>query len=112
MIFVFGNGLSIGFDPRLTTAAITSRVVDSPGSEDTAVLRELAELGTPAVPGSTRPSSPATRSASASPPRRALRGASERAIQRQTDHRSLEILRRCIREGDRYADNASGMLGL
>jgi len=42
----------------------------------------------------------------------AARGASERAIQRQTGHRSLEILRRYIREGDRYADNASGMLGL
>jgi hypothetical protein len=50
MIFVFGNGLSIGFDPRLTATAITARVVTSLGSEDTAVLRELAELGTPEDP--------------------------------------------------------------
>lgn len=50
MIFVFGNGLSIGFDARLTTTAITARVVDSLGGEDTAVLRELAELGTPEDP--------------------------------------------------------------
>ena len=42
----------------------------------------------------------------------AARGASERAIQRQTGHRSLEILRRYIREGDRYLDNASSLLGL
>ena len=31
MIFVFGNGLSIGFDRRLTTEAITDRVVASLG---------------------------------------------------------------------------------
>ena len=29
MIFVFGNGLSIGFDSRLTTTGITERVVAS-----------------------------------------------------------------------------------
>ena len=40
MIFVFGNGLSIGFDPRLTTTAITARVVDSLGSEDEALEGE------------------------------------------------------------------------
>jgi hypothetical protein len=50
MIFIFGNGLSIGFDTRLTTSAITARVVNSLGDEDTAVLRELAELGTPEDP--------------------------------------------------------------
>lgn len=50
MIFVFGNGLSIGFDPRLTITAITARVVESLGSEDTAVLQQLAELGTPEDP--------------------------------------------------------------
>ncbi len=47
MIFVFGNGLSIGFDHRLTTAAITERVVASLGDEYSDVLHELAELGTP-----------------------------------------------------------------
>ncbi len=42
----------------------------------------------------------------------AARGAPERAIMRQTGHRSLEMVRRYIREGDRYRDNASGYLGL
>ena len=42
----------------------------------------------------------------------AARGAPERAIMRQIGHRSLEMVRRYIREGDRYRDNASGYLGL
>jgi hypothetical protein len=50
MIFVFGNGLSIGFDRRLTTPAITERVVASLGGTYTGVLRDLAELGTPEDP--------------------------------------------------------------
>ena len=36
----------------------------------------------------------------------AAQGASERAIMRQTGHRSVEMVRRYIREGDRYRDNA------
>ena len=42
----------------------------------------------------------------------AAQGASERAIMRQTGHRSLEMVRRYIRDGDRYRDNASACLGL
>lgn len=42
----------------------------------------------------------------------AARGASERAIMRQTGHRSVEMVRRYIREGDRYFDNAAAHLGL
>jgi len=42
----------------------------------------------------------------------AARGASERAIMRQTGHKSVEMVRRYIREGDRYVDNATAMLGL
>ena len=42
----------------------------------------------------------------------AAQGASERAIMRQTGHRSLEMVRRYIRDGDRYRDNASTYLGL
>ncbi len=42
----------------------------------------------------------------------AAQGAPERAIMRQTGHRSLEMVRRYIREGDRYRDNASSYLGL
>ncbi len=42
----------------------------------------------------------------------AARGASERAIMRQTGHRSVEMVRRYIREGDRYRDNAAALLGL
>jgi hypothetical protein len=52
MIFVFGNGLSIGFDPRLATAAITDRVVDSLGAPYAGVLRDLAALGAPEDPDS------------------------------------------------------------
>lgn len=42
----------------------------------------------------------------------AAQGASERAIMRQTGHRSLEMVRRYIRDGDRYRDNAATYLGL
>jgi integrase len=42
----------------------------------------------------------------------AAQGASERAIMRQTGHRSVEMMRRYIREGDRYRDNAAALLGL
>jgi site-specific recombinase XerD len=42
----------------------------------------------------------------------AAQGAPERAIMAQTGHRSLEMVRRYIREGDRYRDNAAGYLGL
>ncbi|MGH3274029.1 MAG: SIR2 family protein [Streptosporangiaceae bacterium] len=52
MIFVFGNGLSIGFDSRLTTTAITERVTASLGSTDIGVLRELTQLGSPEDPDS------------------------------------------------------------
>jgi hypothetical protein len=31
---------------------------------------------------------------------------------RQTGHKSLEMVRRYIREGDRYRDNAASYLGL
>lgn len=50
MIFVFGNGLSVGFDFRLTTESITGRVVASLGDSYAGVLRDLAELGTPEDP--------------------------------------------------------------
>ena len=42
----------------------------------------------------------------------AAQGAPEHAIMRQTGHRSLAMLRRYIREGDRYRDNAASYLGL
>jgi integrase len=42
----------------------------------------------------------------------AAQGAPERAIMRQTGHTSLEMVRRYIREGDRYRENASAYLGL
>jgi integrase len=42
----------------------------------------------------------------------AAQGASERAIMRQTGHKSLEMVRCYIREGDRYRDNAASYLGL
>lgn len=50
MIFMFGNGLSIGFDNRLTTTAITECVTASLSSTEIDVLRELAQLGSPEDP--------------------------------------------------------------
>ena len=52
MIFVFGNGLSIGFDSRLTTTGITERVVASLSAEYADALRDLAALGAPEDPDS------------------------------------------------------------
>jgi integrase len=42
----------------------------------------------------------------------ARNGASERAIMRQTGHRSVQMVRRYIREGELFTDNAAGKLGL
>ncbi len=42
----------------------------------------------------------------------AMGGASERAIMRQTRHRSLPMVRRYIREGDLFRDNAAAQVGL
>jgi integrase len=42
----------------------------------------------------------------------ATQGAPERAIMRQTGPKSLEMVRRYIRDGDRYRDNAASYLGL
>jgi len=42
----------------------------------------------------------------------ALNGASEREIEQTTGHMNLEVLRRYIRDGDLFRENASGKLGL
>ncbi len=42
----------------------------------------------------------------------AINGASEREIQKQTRHKSLEILRGYIRDGQRWQDSAASKLGL
>jgi site-specific recombinase XerD len=42
----------------------------------------------------------------------ARNGASEASIMRQTGHRSVQMVRRYIREGSLFHDNASGKLGL
>ena len=42
----------------------------------------------------------------------AAQGASERSIMRQTGHKSVEMVRRYIRDGERYTDNAAATLGL
>ena len=39
-------------------------------------------------------------------------GASERSIMRQTGHRSVQMLRRYIREGNLFQENSAGKLGL
>jgi integrase len=42
----------------------------------------------------------------------AAAGASERAIMRQTGHRSVQMVRRYIRAGTLFSDNSAGKLGL
>ena len=42
----------------------------------------------------------------------AIAGASERSIQAQTGHKSLEMLRRYIRDGNLFRENSAGKLGL
>ena len=42
----------------------------------------------------------------------AMAGASERAIMNQTGHRSVNTLRRYIRDGSLFRENAAAVLGL
>jgi hypothetical protein len=42
----------------------------------------------------------------------AIAGASEGSIMNQTGHRSLQMVRRYIREGSLFRDNSAGKLGL
>ena len=42
----------------------------------------------------------------------AMKGASERSIQNQTGHRSLATLRRYIRDGSLFRENAAAVVGL
>jgi integrase len=42
----------------------------------------------------------------------AIAGASERSIMRQTGHRSEQMVRRYIRDGNLFRDNSAGKLGL
>jgi integrase len=42
----------------------------------------------------------------------AIAGASERAIMNQTGHRSVQMVRRYIRDGSLFRDNSAGKLGL
>ena len=43
--------------------------------------------------------------------RRPRNGASERSIMKQTGHKSVQMVRRYIREGELFSDNAAGKLG-
>lgn len=47
VIFLLGNGLSMGFDPRLASDAISGRVEEAIGPEVTAVLEQVSELARP-----------------------------------------------------------------
>jgi integrase len=42
----------------------------------------------------------------------AIAGASERSIMKQTGHRSVQMVRRYIREGSLFRENSAGKLGL
>ena len=42
----------------------------------------------------------------------AIGGASERSIMNQTGHRSVQMVRRYIREGSLFRENSAGKLGL
>ena len=47
VVFLFGNGLSCGFDARLATSALTGRVLARLGPDYVEVLEDLAELASP-----------------------------------------------------------------
>jgi hypothetical protein len=47
IVFLFGNGLSVGFDPRFRTAALTERVLTRLGPAYGAALADLASLANP-----------------------------------------------------------------
>ena len=42
----------------------------------------------------------------------AIAGASERSIMNQTGHRSVQVVRRDIRDGNLFRENSAGKLGL
>jgi integrase len=42
----------------------------------------------------------------------AIAGASERSIMNQTGHRSVQMIRRYIRDGSLFRENSAGKLGL
>jgi hypothetical protein len=42
----------------------------------------------------------------------AIAGASERSIMKQTGHRSVQMVRRYIRDGNLFRENSAGKLGL
>jgi integrase len=42
----------------------------------------------------------------------AIAGASERSIMKQTGHRSVQMVRRYIRDGSLFRENSAGKLGL
>ena len=42
----------------------------------------------------------------------AIAGASERSIMNQTGHRSVQMVRRYIRDGNLFRENSAGKLGL
>jgi len=42
----------------------------------------------------------------------AIAGASERSIMNQTGHRSVQMVRRYIRDGSLFRENSAGKLGL
>lgn len=47
VVVLLGNGLSCGFDPRLTTKALTERVLQRLGPDYMEALADLAELASP-----------------------------------------------------------------
>jgi hypothetical protein len=47
IVVLIGNGLSSGFDPRLTTKALTERVLERLGPDYVQALSDLAELASP-----------------------------------------------------------------
>jgi len=66
----------------------------------------------PNVLASIRPITPVTLSAAGHATSAAIAGASERSIMRQTGHRSVQMVRRYIRDGSLFRDNSGAKLGL
>ena len=72
------------------------------------IVKKLAKL----VPAWTLPNMRVIRLRAGHATSAAASGASERSIMNQTGHRSVQMVRRYIREGNLFRENSGGKLGL
>ena len=93
--------------PRLDAGSTARQTRDRYNGIDVArVVKKLAH-----APAWTLPGIPGTHCGRARH-KAAIGGASERSIMNQTGHRSVQIVRRYIRDGGPFRENSAGKLGL